>query len=181
MNWGELVVKSDRARMGGIVSALSSLKGDSRAALKESMSDFQNVEHRLELVAKIGGISFVNDSKATTVNATWWSIESQKGDVTWIIGGGGVEYNYDALYSVVVAKVKNIICFGEVGVRVSQYFEKTDKNVVLVADLQDAVKISVNVAQKGEVVLFSPACSSFNSYRNYAERGCEFKRLVKAL
>lgn len=180
MNWGELVVKSDRARMDGIVSALSGLRGDSRAALKESMSDFQNVEHRLELVAKIGGVSFVNDSKATTVNATWWSIESQKGDVTWIIGGGG-EYNYEALYSVVIAKVKNIICFGEVGVRVSKYFEETNKNVVLVADIQEAVKTSVNVAQKGEVVLFSPACSSFNSHRNYAERGCEFKRIVKAL
>lgn len=175
------MVKEDKAMMDEILSSLSVSRRSTHSALRDSMRDFQNIEHRLEHVASVGGIAFINDSKATTVNATWWSIESQKVGLTWIVGGAEGNYNYETLYSTVMVKVKNIICFGGLSGQIMNCFGSAGKSVMMVEDLKEAVMTSSNVAQKGEVVLFSPACSSFDTYNNYADRGLAFKKAVKEL
>ena len=149
--------------------------------IRQSMIDFQNVEHRLEYVITVHGIDFINDSKATNVNACWFALESMQKDVVWIVGGVDKGNNYAELDEMVISKVKAIICLGENNQRIIKSFQGKVDTIVQASSMKEAVNHSFTLANKGEVVLLSPACASFDLFENYEDRGFQFKKSVRAL
>ncbi len=162
----------------GIASRILDLR---KELIRESLTDFQNVEHRLERVATIHGIEFINDSKATNVNSTWYALESLNKPVIWIVGGVDKGNDYSELLSLVEEKVKAIVCLGKDNSKIIEAF----KGVVPILEesnsAQDAVRKSYEIGKNGEVVLLSPACASFDLFENYEDRGHQFKQAVRAL
>jgi UDP-N-acetylmuramoylalanine--D-glutamate ligase len=149
--------------------------------IRESLSDFQNVEHRLEFVARVHGIEFINDSKATNVNSTWYALESMSKPVVWIVGGVDKGNDYDMLRDLVSSKVKAIVCLGKDNSKIMKAFDGKIETIVEAETAMDAVGLSYQFASKGEIVLLSPACASFDLFDDYEDRGNKFKRAVKAL
>jgi len=149
--------------------------------IRESLSDFQGVEHRLEPVLKVHGIQFINDSKATNINSTWYALESMAKDVVWIVGGVDKGNDYSELFDLVKEKVKAIVCLGKDNVKIHEAFEGVVETIVDTQSAEDAVKASYYLAKKGNTVLLSPACASFDLFDNYEERGRKFKLAVRAL
>jgi UDP-N-acetylmuramoylalanine--D-glutamate ligase len=149
--------------------------------IRESLSDFENIEHRLEFVAKINGIDFINDSKATNVNSTWYALESMQKPVVWICGGQDKGNNYDELTDLVKANVKAIVCLGKDNKKIIKAFKDCVDIIVETDNASDAVAASYKIGTKGDVVLLSPACASFDLYKNYEERGMQFKAAVRSL
>ncbi len=149
--------------------------------IRESLQDFQNIEHRLEFVATINGIEFINDSKATNVNSTWYALESMQKPVVWICGGQDKGNNYDELTELVKANVKAIICLGKDNKKIIKAFKNIVDVIVETDNASDAVAASYKIGTKGDVVLLSPACASFDLYQNYEERGMQFKAAVRSL
>ncbi len=149
--------------------------------IRESLQDFQNIEHRLEFVATINGIEFINDSKATNVNSTWYALESMQKPVVWICGGQDKGNNYDELTELVKANVKAIICLGKDNKKIIKAFKDCVNIIVETDNAMDAVAASYKIGTKGDVVLLSPACASFDLYKNYEERGMQFKAAVRSL
>lgn len=149
--------------------------------IRDSLSDFQNVEHRLERVATIHGIEFINDSKATNVNSTWYALESVTKPIVWIVGGVDKGNDYSELLDLVKDKVKAIICLGKNNDKIIDAF-RDDIQVIEQADsAQDAVRKAYEIGRKGDAVMLSPACASFDLFENYEDRGHQFKRAVRAL
>ena len=151
------------------------------AVIRQSMLDFQNVEHRLEYVLTVHGIDFINDSKATNVNACWFALESMTKDVVWIVGGVDKGNNYVELDEMVVDKVKAIICLGKNNHNIIKDFKGKVDTIVQASSMSEAVNQSYSLANKGEVVLLSPACASFDLFANYEDRGLQFKKAVRSL
>jgi UDP-N-acetylmuramoylalanine--D-glutamate ligase len=151
------------------------------SVIRQSMLDFQNVEHRLEYVLTVHGIDFINDSKATNINACWFALESMQKDVVWIVGGVDKGNNYAELDEIVINKVKAIICLGENNQNIIKYFQGKVDTIVQASSMLEAVNQSFSLADKGEAVLLSPACASFDLFLNYEDRGVQFKKAVKAL
>lgn len=149
--------------------------------VRDSLADFQNVEHRLEFVAEIHGITFINDSKATNVNSTWFALESQNAPVIWIVGGVDKGNNYAILEPLVKEKVKAIICLGTDNSKIIEFFKGKIDTIVEARSASDAVNYGYQLGKKGDVVLLSPTCASFDLFDNYEERGHKFKQAVKAL
>ena len=149
--------------------------------IRSSLTDFDSVEHRLELVAKVNGVKFINDSKATNVNSTWFALESQLEQVIWIVGGVDKGNDYSDLIPLVEDKVKAIICLGTNNKKLIKTFGDKVKFIHEVSTAKDAVDIAYQVAFEGETVLLSPACASFDLFENYEERGRKFKAAVKSL
>tara|TARA_B100002052_G_scaffold36244_1_gene28281 strand:- start:8774 stop:10093 length:1320 start_codon:yes stop_codon:yes gene_type:complete len=149
--------------------------------IRQSMLDFQNIEHRLEQVLTVHGIDFINDSKATNVNACWYALESMQKDVVWIAGGVDKGNEYSDLYEIVEEKVRAIICLGEHNQKLIQSFQGKVETIVQASSMSEAVNQSYSLANKGEVVLLSPACASFDLFKNYEDRGFQFKKAVRAL
>jgi UDP-N-acetylmuramoylalanine--D-glutamate ligase len=149
--------------------------------IRESLQDFQNIEHRLEFVASINGIEFINDSKATNVNSTWYALESMQKPVVWICGGQDKGNDYNELTELVKANVKAIICLGKDNKKIIAAFKDIIETIVETDNAQDAVAASYKIGKKGDVVLLSPACASFDLYKNYEERGMQFKAAVRSL
>jgi UDP-N-acetylmuramoylalanine--D-glutamate ligase len=149
--------------------------------IRESLSDFKNVEHRLEFVGKVKGISFINDSKATNVNATWYALESAESPIIWIAGGVDKGNDYEALSPLVKAKVRMIVCLGKNNMKLHQAFRKDVDMMINAGSAQEAVDIAYGLGEKGETVLLSPACASFDLFDNYQDRGHQFKRAVRSL
>ncbi|WP_158825074.1 UDP-N-acetylmuramoyl-L-alanine--D-glutamate ligase [Mucilaginibacter lacusdianchii] len=162
----------------GIVSKVLELRNQS---IRESMGDFKNVEHRLEHVAQISGINFINDSKATNVNSTWYALESMPGDVVLILGGVDKGNDYNELRDLVQKKVKAIVCMGTNNGRIHQAFAEDVKTIVDTASAKDAVQAAYQLAKKGDTVLLSPACASFDLFKSYEDRGEQFKKAVMEL
>lgn len=162
----------------GIAGKVLELK---KEVIRESLSDFQNVEHRLEEVGKVHGITFVNDSKATNVNSTWYALESFQHPVVWIVGGVDKGNDYQMLEELVTDKVKAIVCLGKDNTKIHEAFEGIIENIVDTESAQDAVNMAYQLSQKGDTVLLSPACASFDLFDNYEDRGHQFKKAVKAL
>jgi UDP-N-acetylmuramoylalanine--D-glutamate ligase len=162
----------------GIAARILDIRKDS---IKESLSDFQNVEHRLEFVARIHGIDFINDSKATNVNSTWYALESQSHPVIWIAGGIDKGNDYSILLELVRKKVKAIICIGKDNGKIIKTFENVVETIIATTSMDDAVKYSSMLAHDNEVVLLSPACASFDLFENFEERGKKFKAAVAKL
>jgi len=151
------------------------------SVIRKSMIDFQNVEHRLEYVLKVHGIDFINDSKATNVNACWFALESMQKDIVWIVGGVDKGNDYSELYEMVKDKVKAIICLGENNQNIISAFKARVDTIVQASSMDEAVNQSYSLAKKGEVVLLSPACASFDLFTNYEDRGFQFKKAVRTL
>lgn len=149
--------------------------------IRESLSDFKNVEHRLEPVARIKGIDFINDSKATNVNSAWYALESMEPGVIWIAGGVDKGNDYSQLQPLVKEKVRLIICLGTDNRRIHEAFSKDVEMIVNTQSAKEAVNIAYNLARKGETVLLSPACASFDLFENYEDRGRQFKDAVRSL
>jgi len=149
--------------------------------IRQAMIDFQNVEHRLEYVLTVHGIDFVNDSKATNVNACWYALESMTKEVVWIVGGVDKGNNYAELANMVDEKVKAIICLGENNENIIDAFRGKADTIVQASNMQEAVSQSYALANKEDVVLLSPACASFDLFANYEDRGFQFKKEVRNL
>jgi UDP-N-acetylmuramoylalanine--D-glutamate ligase len=149
--------------------------------VRESLSDFQNIEHRLELVTTIEGVEYINDSKATNVNATWYALESVRRPIIWIVGGVDKGNKYAQLQELVAEKVKCIICLGEDNKKIKRAFGKHVDQFYEVTSAAAAVRTSQLVSERGDTVLLSPACASFDLFKNYEDRGHKFKRAVRAL
>lgn len=162
----------------GIASRILEIRKD---AVRESLGDFVNVEHRLEFVAKVHGIEFINDSKATNVNSTWFALESMENPTVWIVGGVDKGNDYEELAALVNDKVKAIICLGKDNRKIIEAFQDKVENIVEAGSALEAVAYGYRFAKKGETVLLSPACASFDLFENYEERGNEFKKAVRSL
>ncbi len=152
-----------------------------KETIKRSLSDFKAVEHRLESVLKIGGIEFINDSKATNVNATYYALESMNTPTVWIVGGTDKGNDYSELVPLVKKKVKAIICLGLDNSRILAAFDGLVDNIIETQSMQDAVRAAYMFGKKGDAVLLSPACASFDLFQNYEDRGNQFKKEVKNL
>jgi UDP-N-acetylmuramoylalanine--D-glutamate ligase len=149
--------------------------------IRESLQDFQNIEHRLEFVASINGIEFINDSKATNVNSTWYALESMEKPIVWICGGQDKGNDYNELSELVKARVKAIVCLGKDNSKIIQAFKGIVDTIVETDTAADAVAASYKIGKKGDVVLLSPACASFDLFQNYEDRGMQFKAAVRRL
>ncbi len=149
--------------------------------IRESLSNFQGVEHRLEKVAKKNKVQYINDSKATNVNATYFALESMTTPVVWIVGGVDKGNDYDELIPFVHEKVKAIICLGLDNQKIKEAFSGITDVILETASMSDAVKMSSRIAEEGDTVLLSPACASFDLFKNYEHRGELFKEEVAKL
>ena len=151
------------------------------SVIRQSMLDFKNAEHRLEYVLTVHGIDFINDSKATNVNAAWFALESMQKNIVWIVGGVDKGNDYNELDSMVKDKVKAIICLGDNNQNIIGSFQGKVQTIVQASSMVEAVNQSFSLANKGEVVLLSPACASFDLFENYEDRGLQFKQAVRSL
>lgn len=152
-----------------------------KEVIRESLTDFQGVEHRLEHVLKIHGVEYINDSKATNVNSTWYALECQTSKIVWIAGGLDKGNDYSELYDLVKEKVKAMICMGKDNSKLVKAFEGIAPVVIDTNNITDAVKAAYKQAKNGDVVLLSPACASFDLFDNYEDRGRQFKEAVREL
>lgn len=162
----------------GIVSRLTDVR---KEIIRDSLSDFQNVEHRLEFVAKVNGVNFINDSKATNVNSTWYALESMETPVVLILGGVDKGNDYNMLIEMAKEKVKAIVCLGTDNKKIKKAFAGIVENIVEANSAKEAVLQSCKIAKRGDVVLLSPACASFDLFENYEDRGHQFKAAVRSL
>ncbi|SHG73971.1 UDP-N-acetylmuramoylalanine--D-glutamate ligase [Flavobacterium micromati] len=152
-----------------------------KATIRESLSNFQGVEHRLEKVLKIQNVQYINDSKATNVNATFFALDSMNTPTVWIVGGVDKGNDYNELMSLVREKVKAIICLGVDNKKIIDVFGNVVDIMVEVDNMSDAVQMGQRLTEKGDTVLLSPACASFDLFENYEDRGNQFKLAVKQL
>ena len=152
-----------------------------KQTIRESLSNFQGVEHRLEKVLKIQNVQYINDSKATNVNATFFALESMTTPTVWIVGGVDKGNDYTELMALVNEKVKAIICLGVDNKKIIDAFGNIVDMMVEVDNMRDAVNTAKHIAEKGDTVLLSPACASFDLFENYEDRGRQFKDAVRNL
>ncbi len=162
----------------GVAARLIDIRKDT---IKQCLSDFKNVEHRLEFVANIHGIEFINDSKATNINSAWYALESLNKKVIWIAGGVDKGNDYSKLWDIVKQKVKAIVCLGIDNEKLIDAFKDKVEFISETTSVEEAVNMAYYLARKGDAVLLSPACASFDLFENYEERGRKFKQAVKAL
>ncbi len=162
----------------GISSRILDIRKD---IIKESMSDFQGVEHRLEFVAKVHGIEFINDSKATNVNSTWYALECMTKPVVWIVGGQDKGNDYKSLRQLVKSKVKAIVCLGIDNTKIIEEFSDLVPKIVESKTAKEAVEKAYYLASSDDVVLLSPTCASFDLFENYEDRGMQFRKAVNDL
>ena len=149
--------------------------------IRESLNDFQNIEHRLETVTQVCGVSYINDSKATNVNSTWYALESMEEKTVWIVGGVDKGNDYDSLIPLVKDKVKAIVCLGVDNSKIHAAFGHLVEDIFDTQSMYDAVRAAYSLAKKGDSVLLSPACASFDLFENYEDRGRQFKEAAKGL
>jgi UDP-N-acetylmuramoylalanine--D-glutamate ligase len=162
----------------GIAASLMDVRKES---IRESFSNFQNAEHRLEFVQKVGGVDYINDSKATNVNSAWYALESRDRPVIWIAGGIDKGNNYADLKQLVKGKVKMIICLGLDNIKIHQAFQADVDLIINTSSAKEAVHVASKMAEQGDVVLLSPACASFDLFDSYEDRGRQFKEAVRHL
>ena len=158
-----------------IAGKLLNIKNES---IRNSLMTFQAVEHRLQQIAEIDGIKFINDSKATNVNATYYALESMKQPTIWIVGGKDKGNDYTEIEDLVKRKVKAIVCLGIDNQKIIDFFQDKKELIYSTSSMEEAVKISKSLAQSGDAVLLSPCCASFDLFDNYEDRGNKFKKEV---
>ena len=159
----------------------SSVVGIRKDRIRDAVTSFESLEHRMEKVATVKGIDFINDSKATNVNSAWFALESMDKPVTLILGGVDKGNDYDLIKEMVAEKVKAIVCLGIDNEKIHEAFEGIVSTIIDATSASEAVKAAYEVSQKGDVVLLSPACASFDLFKNYEDRGDQFKKAVREL
>jgi UDP-N-acetylmuramoylalanine--D-glutamate ligase len=162
----------------GIAARVTDIR---KEVVRESFSDFQNVEHRLEKVNTVHGIEFINDSKATNVNSAWFALESMDKPIIWIVGGQDKGNDYTMLRELVKDKVKAIVCLGIDNKKIHKAFKDIVPDITDTISAAAAVKAAYKKGKKGDVVLLSPCCASFDLFKNYEDRGRQFKEAVRSL
>ena len=157
--------------------------GIDNKVIRNALETFQPIEHRLEPVLSVGGVMYINDSKATNVDSAWYALECQKSPVVWIVGGKDKGNDYSVLYDLVREKVKSIICMGVDNAKLHQCFESIvgTENITDALSAEEAVRKASEMAVDGDVVLLSPCCASFDLFKNYEDRGKKFKEAVRNL
>jgi UDP-N-acetylmuramoylalanine--D-glutamate ligase len=150
-------------------------------SIRESMSSFQNMEHRLESLGKVNGVEYINDSKATNVNSTWYALESMDKPLIWIAGGVDKGNDYADLKPLVKDKVKLIICMGLDNIKIHKAFQGDVDMIINTSSAKEAVHVASRMAALGDAVLLSPACASFDLFDSYEDRGRKFKNAVRSL
>jgi UDP-N-acetylmuramoylalanine--D-glutamate ligase len=155
--------------------------GIRKEKIREAVQSFETLEHRMEYVSTVRGVEFINDSKATNVNSTWYALESMQKPVILILGGIDKGNDYSLLRSLVKEKVKAIVCMGVDNRKIHEAFRDDVAAIVNTGSAKEAVKTGFHLAQKGDVVLLSPACASFDLFKNYEDRGRQFKEAVREL
>jgi UDP-N-acetylmuramoylalanine--D-glutamate ligase len=179
----EYIALEGKHNMKNVMAATSvaQLMKIRKETIRASLSNFQGVEHRLEKVLKIQNVQYINDSKATNVNATFFALDSMTGPTVWIVGGVDKGNDYSELMSLVHEKVKAIVCLGVDNKKIIDSFGNVVDVMIEVDSMNDAVKMAQRLAEKGDTVLLSPACASFDLFENYEDRGKQFKRAVQNL
>lgn len=162
-------------------STIATLLKIRKSTIRESLSNFHGVEHRLEKVLKINNVMYINDSKATNVNATFYALDSMEVPTVWIVGGVDKGNDYTSLLPLVNEKVKAIICLGLDNEKIKQSFSNAVDMIVETAGMEEAIKVAYKLAERGDNVLLSPACASFDLFTNYEDRGRQFKEAVRNL
>jgi len=182
MSISTLTLKGKHNTKNAMAAAMTgSLLKVRKESIRESLEDFEGAEHRLEPVLKINGVQYINDSKATNVNATFYALESMKSPTVWIVGGVDKGNDYIDLMPLVREKVKAIVCLGLDNQKIVQTFYNVVDLIVETAGAEEAVKVAYKIAEKGDNVLLSPACASFDLFENYEDRGLKFKQAVREL
>lgn len=149
--------------------------------IREALTSFENIEHRMEKVLELNGVLFINDSKATNVNSTWYALECMDRPIIWIAGGKDKGNDYSEIYDLVKAKVKALVCLGVDNTKLHKNFDDKVATVVEAHSAAEAVNKAYALAEKGDVVLLSPCCASFDLFKSYEDRGRQFKEAIKAL
>lgn len=181
MEIGELALKGKHNIYNSLAAAMAARVMEiSSESVRNSLKTFTNVEHRLEPVLTIRNVQYINDSKATNVNSVWYALECMDAPVVWIAGGVDKGNNYDELAELVKQKVKALVCLGADNTKLLDFFGQMTR-VVDTHSMEEAVRAAYAIAEKGDVVLLSPACASFDLFKNYEDRGRQFKECVKRL
>jgi len=162
----------------GIASRILEIR---KEVVRESFSDFENIEHRLEFVNSVHGIDFINDSKATNVNSTWYALESLQSPIIWIAGGVDKGNDYSMLTDLVQNRVKVLICLGTENKKLIKAFKEIVPVIIETSSADEAVQAAYRLGKKGDTVLLSPCCASFDLFENYEDRGRQFKAAVRSL
>ncbi|MDT8347028.1 MAG: UDP-N-acetylmuramoyl-L-alanine--D-glutamate ligase [Flavobacteriaceae bacterium] len=182
MNTQDLLIKGTHNAANAMAAAtIANVLKIRKETIRESMAAFQGVPHRLEHVLTINKVAYINDSKATNVNAAYYALGSIPGDIVWIVGGTDKGNDYSMLYPLVRSKVKAIICLGADNQKLIDSFSNSADLLVETFGMEEAVKVAYKIAAPGETVLLSPACASFDLFKNYEERGEMFKEAVRKL
>ena len=182
MSVDDFALKGKHNAYNSMAASLSSMVvGVKKTSIRTALSTMESLEHRMQFVATIGGIDFINDSKATNVNSTWYSLESMEKPVVLILGGVDKGNDYRILYDLVKEKVHAIVCMGIDNAKIHRNFEGMVNTIEDATSAEDAVKVTFRLANKGDVVLLSPACASFDLFKNYEDRGHQFINAVKNL
>lgn len=159
----------------------ANLAGIRKECIRTALNDFKGVEHRLEKVARVRGIDFINDSKATNVNSCWYALQSMTSKTILILGGKDKGNNYAEIEQLVKEKCSGLVYLGLHNEKLHDFFDKMNLPVADVQSMKDAVYVAYKMARKGETVLLSPCCASFDLFKSYEDRGEQFKRYVRAL
>ena len=162
----------------GISANIAGIKNEK---IREALGDFKGVEHRLERVASVGGVEFINDSKATNVNSCWYALQSMKAPTVLILGGTDKGNDYSEIEELVRKKVKGLVFLGVDNAKLHSFFDGKIYNIQDAKSMKEAVDKAYSMAEKGDIVLLSPCCASFDLFKNYEDRGLQFKQCVRAL
>lgn len=182
MNLDELALQGKHNAYNSMAAGLAArLVNIRKEVIRDSLADFETIEHRLEPVLEVGGVEYINDSKATNVNSTYYALESMKRPVVWIVGGVDKGNDYSQIKPLVEQKVKAIVCLGLDNDKIIQEFADSVEMIIETQRMQDAVQMARQVSEKGDCVLLSPACASFDLFENYEDRGRQFKEMVRRL
>jgi len=182
MNKKDLSLKGKHNTYNSMAAGIAgSILGIRKNIIRESLCDFKGVEHRLEKLGAIQGIEFINDSKATNINSTWYALESMEEPTVWIVGGIDKGNDYSELMDLVQEKVKAIVCLGTDNSKIHKAFDGVIETIVDTGSMHEAVKSAYSLAEDDGVVLLSPACASFDLFKSYEDRGDQFKDEVRKL
>lgn len=182
MSVEDFAIKGKHNQYNSMAASMAATALDIRKEkIREALQTFESLEHRMEKVATIKGIEFINDSKATNVNSTWYALESMTKPVILILGGVDKGNDYELIKDMVGEKVKAIVCMGTDNSKIHEAFDEIVPLIVDTASAEEAVKTAYHFANKGEAVLLSPACASFDLFKNYEDRGHQFKIAVRNL
>jgi len=179
MNINDFALKGKHNQYNTMAASIASSILDIRSTkIRDAITSFEGLEHRNEKVATIRGVEYINDSKATNINSTWFALENMDKPVVLILGGVDKGNDYSLIEELVEEKVRAIICLGMDNNKIHEALKQTGKELIDVTTMTDAVKVAYKIAEKGDVVLLSPACASFDLFKNYEDRGKQFKNAV---